>query len=121
MGLLSFGRTWRVWRVLFRALPERWLKNQFRLLSFKSRHCLPIWMLVNKDETIIDVGAADLRDVKLFMEHTGQHGRVITIEPEPQNAEMVRSFIEELGSDNLTLIPKAAWCRSETVKFLVNS
>jgi FkbM family methyltransferase len=70
---------------------------------------------IEKDDTVVDVGAC-IGDTTVPMAiKTGEKGTVIAIEPEPRNIRFLRANTSCFN--NVCIIQKAAWNRKETIRF----
>lgn len=79
----------------------------FKLLT-EGREINIVSNFIKKDSLVIDVGANIGVHTKVFLSYIGEKGKVIAVEPELKNAEILQSrFSKELKSGHLVLIEKA--------------
>jgi FkbM family methyltransferase len=72
---------------------------------------------IGSDEVLADCGAYSGETAIRFAELTGgRYRRIYCVEPSVQNAVMLRERLR--GLKDVTIVPKAAWDREETLHFL---
>jgi FkbM family methyltransferase len=77
--------------------------------------------LIQKGNTIVDVGAHVGYYALLFARWAGPQGRVFAFEPGPDNYALLRKNVELNGCTNVACIPKAVSDRSAIVQLFVSS
>lgn len=107
-------------KLAFFRFPEGKLKNKIRLLSFRRVNSLAPIMKVNVGERVILVGTPNPKTIRDYRFLVGSDGIVIVLEPDPRNANTLKSYIKETNWENVHLVEKAAWSKEEVVKFKVN-
>lgn len=99
------------------------MRARYGLGYFARKHRLP-YRLLKPGATVVQIGAPwDLLSVgrsrsMQFSQFVGPMGRVIIIEPDPENVRHLREHISRYAVENVTLIPKGAWNEPGTLRFL---
>jgi FkbM family methyltransferase len=100
-------------------IPEGYLKASFRLWVFRRIQSISWPYLLNRGDTATIVGTPFPSKIEAMSKCVGLSGRVILIEPEPQNLARHYCHIGRRGLNNVTIIPKAAFDISGKAKFLI--
>lgn len=69
----------------------------------------PLQLAIARGDTVVQVGAVGKGEIWEMARLVGRSGRVIAVEPAPDNVEGIRRRIEEEGIRNVTVIPMGAW------------
>lgn len=99
----------RILTVPFRPLPEGAAKSSVRSFILNFQHSLPTEFVVNRGDTVVQVGTPNPKTMLRFVNAVGEHGRLVIVEAMPQNQQRLENVIRERGLSNVTLI-KAAAC-----------
>jgi len=102
----------RVLTVPFRPLPEGKFKNSIRKSILNFQHSLPTEFVVNKGDTVVQIGTPWPKTMKRFLRALGPNGTLVIVEAMPENQERLEQAIESEGIKNVILIKGAAF--SET-------
>jgi FkbM family methyltransferase len=98
----------RLVTVPVRFLPEGALKNGVRSWLLKFQHSLPTELVVNRGDTVVQVGTPNPKTLLRFRRAVGPRGRLVIVEAMPGNQERLQSVIDEQRLDNVTLVRAAA-------------
>lgn len=98
----------RVLTIPFRGMPEGGFKSALRLFILTFQHSLPTEFVVNKGETIVQVGTPRPRTMKRFLRAVGPKGKLVVVEAMPENQERLENAIKSEGIKNVLLIKGAA-------------
>ena len=81
---------YRVWRgsvrvltVPFRGLREGRFKNSLRQFILKFQHSLPTEFVVNKGDTVVQIGTPRPRTMRRFLRAVGSEGKLVIVEAMP--------------------------------------
>jgi FkbM family methyltransferase len=91
-----------------RRLPEGRLKNAVRSLMLNFQHSLPTELVVNRGDTVVQVGTPTPKTVRRFQRAVGPQGRLVIVEAMPENQRRLREDIERRGLSNVQVIEAAA-------------
>jgi FkbM family methyltransferase len=105
--------------LLFRFTEGR-IKNLFRQLGYRFSHYLPYGMLVNKGDTVLDIGTPNPEIIEILRELVGPSGKVVVVEAEPKNIQKIQDYMKGKNWQNVHLIGKAAWREETVITFKVN-
>jgi FkbM family methyltransferase len=100
-------------------IPEGYHKASFRLWAFRRIQGISWPYLLNRGDTATIVGTPFPDKIETMSKCVGSAGRVILIEPEPQNLERHYFHIARRGLKNVTIVPKAAFDNRGKAKFLI--
>ena len=92
-------------------LDEGGLKNFLRSLILKFQHSLPIELVVNRGDTVVQIGTPWPRTIDRFLKAIGSNGRLIVFEANPHNFYNLKAHISSNSIGNATVI-HAAVCNS---------
>lgn len=92
-----------------RPLPEGRMKAAIRRNLLNFQHSLPTELVVNRGETVVQVGTPNPATMRRFLRAVGEEGRLVIVEAMPENQERLQSAIEEGLFDNVIVV-KAAAC-----------
>jgi FkbM family methyltransferase len=98
-------------RVLNRITFDQRLKTWLRLAVLRARSFIPLELLVDPGDWIVQVGTPSVATIDRLSRLVGNAGRAIVIEPEPANVERLRTHIGERSLANVILVPKGVWKR----------
>ena len=98
----------RVMTVPFRGLREGRYKNSLRTFILKFQHSLPTEFVVNKGDTVVQIGTPRPRTMKRFLRAVGPNGKLIIVEAMPDNQKRLEGVIQEESIQNVILIKGAA-------------
>jgi FkbM family methyltransferase len=85
-------------------------------MAFSLRNSLPAFIMVNRDDRVIQVGSANVSTMRNYSKCVGPDGCVMIIEPEPENVSKLRLAMENLKYRNVIIVPKGAWYKKATVQ-----
>ncbi|WP_422026925.1 FkbM family methyltransferase [Pyruvatibacter mobilis] len=107
-----FERPWARWH-RFAYVPE--IRDAFfdYILTFFYRYP------VSEGDVIVQIGASNGEETSRFSKAVGLSGRVIAIEPVPDNVSQLLEKFPQDGSSNVTVVPKAAAKQKGAMKFLL--
>lgn len=111
---LSYAVLWNLPRTVKEPVLHSYLRRR-----------LP-YSVVQKGDTVIQIGAPwdILKSGRSrfihFLRRVGDAGRVVVIEPDADNVAAVQAYAERHGIRNLTVVPKGAWDKRTTLKFMVD-
>lgn len=71
-------------------------------------------------DVYVEAGAYLCRYGRIASRKVGPGGRVILIEPSPQNVEVIKEVIDEMNLGNVILVEKAVWSEKGTNLFRVD-
>lgn len=74
----------------------------------------PLQLAIARGDTVVQVGAVGKGEVWEMARLVGPKGRVIAVEPAPDNVEAIRQRIAAEQIGNVTVIPKGAWSEPGT-------
>ena len=98
----------RVMTVPFRGLQEGPFKNSLRKFILKFQHSLPTEFVVNKGDTVVQIGTPWPKTMKRFLRALGSEGNLVIVEAMPENQERLENAIAEESIENVLLIKGAA-------------
>lgn len=105
-------------RVLWSLVPGEKLKQRLRLLFLQSRPVLPRELMVNRGDSIVQVGIPSKNSLYRLIKSIGKSGSLLIVEPDERNQEMIVEVIGSLdASHNVRLVKKAAWHSTEELVF----
>ncbi len=112
---MSIRRT--VWLRLIEALPllpRGRMGSAIRYTLAERTRLAPLQLGIARGDTVAQVGAVGKGELWEMLRLVGPRGRVIAVEPAPDNLHAIRQRIAERGIDNLTVIPMGAWSERST-------
>ncbi|HKU68917.1 MAG TPA: FkbM family methyltransferase [Candidatus Baltobacteraceae bacterium] len=74
----------------------------------------PLQLTIARGDTVVQVGAVGKGEIWEMARLVGPSGKVIAVEPAPDNLEAIRKRIADEGIRNVTVIPKGAWSEPGT-------
>lgn len=92
-----------------RLLPEGRAKATVRAFVLNFQHSLPTELVVNKGETVVQVGTPNPKTMMRFVRAVGDRGRLVIVEARPENQQRLEKAILAKGLTNVILV-KAAAC-----------
>lgn len=108
-------------RVLW-SVPE---SPKYRVANAFRRGRLP-YRLLRPGDTVVQIGApwdvlrAGRSRAVHFALLVGAGGRVIVVEPDPDNVAALAAFKTRRGLDQISIVDKGAWSQKDRLRFLVN-
>ncbi len=110
-------------RVAGQTLPDRNPLSDFVRfgLVLKFRPNIPRELLVRPGNCVVQVGTPSTSTMHRLVKSVGQRGRVYVIEPAQNNVERLSEYRDEHRLRNVEIIPKAAWDKPGTHRFLVSA
>jgi len=97
------------------------LKNRVREAGLAFRSSLPRFLMIEKGDNVVEVGTPFPSTMRELSANVGASGRVIIVEPAPENIERLRQSAHSLKFDNVTIVEKAAWDSEETLELQLAS
>ncbi|MFT3912821.1 MAG: FkbM family methyltransferase [Anaeromyxobacteraceae bacterium] len=105
--------------VLVYALPDDYIGRSIIAARSYEHHVTAVFRaIVRPGATVLDVGANHGVFTLLGARRVGPAGKVIAVEPNPQNQALVRASVAVNGFRNVTLHPCAASDRAGRLKFV---
>ncbi|MEP0189422.1 MAG: FkbM family methyltransferase [Erythrobacter sp.] len=98
----------RVATIPVRGLKEGPAKARIRKFILNFQHSLPTEFVVNKGDTVVQIGTPRPKTMARFRRAVGSEGRLVIVEAMPENQDRLAKAIAEYGFDNVTLIRAAA-------------
>jgi len=80
---------------------------RFRVIKWTERAPLP--MAIARGDTVVQVGAVGDGELWSMLPLVGAEGRVVVVEPSPENVDAIRQRLTRDGITNVTVIDKGAW------------
>ncbi len=110
-------------RVVGRMLTdENPLTNLVRYgMVLRVRPNIPRELIVNRGDCVVQVGTPSTSTMHRLVKSVGPKGRVYVIEPAATNVQRLNNYREVHGLRNVRIIPKAAWDKPGTHRFLVSA
>ena len=99
----------------FRYLPEGNFKQALRLKTVAFQNSVPLYLVIDRGDTAIQVGTPNVRTMRRYSSLVGQNGTVVVIEAEPSNANRLREALNSMPHDNVTIVQKGAWSSPGTM------
>jgi len=96
------------------ALPRGGMGTAIRYAVAKSTRLAPLQTVIARGDTVVQVGAVGKGELWEMHRLVGPKGRVVAVEPAPDNLESIRKRIEDERICNITVIPKGAWSEPGT-------
>lgn len=96
------------------ALPRGAFGTAIRYAVAKGTRLAPLQSVIARGDTVVQVGAVGKGELWEMLRLVGPHGRVVAVEPAPDNLQMIRARIEDERVANVTVIPKGAWSERGT-------
>lgn len=106
---------------LFSLIGEGNFKQRIRLVCFRIRNSLPACLMVNKGDTVVQVGTPNAQTMQHYCDLVGADGRLVIIEAEPGNIATLQKASKKLRHQNVTIVPKGAWSQRSTVLLSLGS
>ncbi len=88
------------------------------MLNFQ--HSLPTEFVVNRGDTVVQVGTPNPRTMRRFLRAVGAEGRLVIVEAMPENQERLREDITSRGLHNVDVIEAAACNENGTGELAVS-
>lgn len=98
----------RIATIPLRPLPEGAAKARIRNLVLRFQNSLPTELVVNKGDTVVQVGTPHPRTMRRFRRAIGAHGRLVIVEAMPENQERLEQAMSTDGFTNIVIIKGAA-------------
>lgn len=98
----------RVASVPFRGMREGPTKNAVRTFMLNFQHSLPTEFVVNKGDTVVQIGTPSPKTMHRFRRAVGDAGHLVIVEAMPDNQERLAKAIADAGFTNVTLVRAAA-------------
>ena len=124
--LNRFSRAHRILRrfayALLWRLPDR---VKWPVMGMLLRNRLP-YRLLRPGDIVVQIGApwdllrAGRSRAIHFSRTVGVNGRVLVVEPDPDNVRELNGFIARRGITNITVVPLGVWSKKTTLRFLVD-
>jgi len=118
---------YRVWRgsvrvltVPFRGLREGRFKNSLRQFILKFQHSLPTEFVVNKGDTVVQIGTPRPRTMRRFLRAVGSEGKLVIVEAMPENQARLEAAITKDAIENVVLIKGAATNENRDGELLIS-
>jgi len=96
-------------------IGSRDLRNRLREAGLSFRSSLPRFLMINRGDTVVEVGTPFPGTMRELSANVGPKGEVIIVEPAPENIERLKEAKISLPNDNVKLVEKAAWDKSDTL------
>lgn len=90
-------------------LPRSKTGTAIRYAIAGATRLAPLQLAIARGDTAVQVGAVGKGEIWEMSRLVGPNGRVIAVEPAPDNLEAIRARIKTEGIRNITVIPKGAW------------
>ena len=106
-----------VWQTAIGAapvVPGGKLGDRVRFNIVKATHRAPLKIVIAKGDTAVQVGATGRGEIWEMLRLVGPHGRLIVVEPAPENLEEIHARLQRENITNVTVIPKGAWSERTT-------
>jgi FkbM family methyltransferase len=103
-------------RPLFQALPaESPVRRRLRSSYLRRVNAPPVWLVVNRGDTVVQVGTPNVATVERYARAMGPTGRLVVIEADGANAARLAAFVTEQGWTNVTIVNRGAWSSAGTL------
>jgi len=90
-------------------IPRNGLGQAVRFLLIKWAHAAPLPLAISRGDTVVQVGAVGDGELWSMVPLVGSEGRVIVVEPSPENVEAIEQRLAKEGITNVTVVAKGAW------------
>lgn len=105
---------------MYESIPENSTKYGIRVAMLRCFSTVSRRFFVNKGDCVIQVGTPNLTLIKWYLKLLGPSGRLVVIEPEKKNFDLLQSDPTVTASPNLTLLKRAAWSKREKLSLVVS-
>lgn len=111
--------SWRrdLWLTLLRTapyFPRNRVGRAIRYAIVKATRNAPLELAIARGDTVVQVGAVGKGELWNMVRLVGPKGRVIAIEPAPDNIEAIEERLQTEGIANVTVVRKGAWSERGT-------
>ena len=110
----------RVLTLPFRGLGEGRFKNSIRQFILNFQHSLPTEFVVNKGDTVVQIGTPWPKTMRRFLRALGSDGMLVIVEAMPENQERLETVITTDAIDNVLLIKGAAANENRNGELLIS-
>ena len=110
----------RVLTLPLRPLPEGRFKAGARSFVLNFQHSLPTEFVVNKGDTVVQVGTPNPKTLLRFVRAVGSEGRLVVVEAMPTNQDRLEKTIRDHALANVTLIKAAACNENRAGEFAIS-
>lgn len=90
-------------------IPRGAIGSAIRYSAIKATRLAPLPLTIARGDTAVQVGAVGKGEIWEMARLVGPNGRVIAVEPAPDNLEAIRTRIADEGITNVTVVPMGAW------------
>lgn len=114
----------RLFRVVFRCMPSRQLRNKLRTVLYRLRGGWPIEFLAEPGETVVQVGTPNPLTIRNLLAGCGPTGTVVVIEAVGANFQRLTKSLEGFSDaqrKSLVLVNKAAFSRKASLEIALSS
>ncbi len=94
---------------LIRCIPESSAKNCLRRTILHFRIGIPRELMVNRGDTVVQVGIWSPSSVTRLVQSIGSTGRLLVIELSNESLANIRAAVAESDCQNITFVNKAVW------------
>lgn len=94
-----------------RFLPEGRAKDAVRRALLRVQNSVPIELVVNRGDTVVQIGTPWPQTLRRFRRAVGDGGRLVIFEAMPDNADTLRRAVAADGFTNVTVFEGAAFSR----------
>jgi FkbM family methyltransferase len=101
-------------------LPKGKFKKAIRYLIVRLIKEAPLRITMGKGDTVVQVGAVVKGDVFLMAKIVGPSGRVVAVEPHPDNIKAIQDRLREESINNVILVAKGAWSKKGKQTLLIH-
>ena len=101
-------------------LPKSKFKKAIRYSIVRLIKEAPLRIMLGKGDTVVQVGAVVKGDIFPMAKIVGSSGRVIAVEPHPDNIKAIKDRLREKSIKNVVLIAKGAWSKKGKQTLLVH-
>lgn len=98
-----------------RFLPDGKLKVDLWKAILARQNSVPLYLVVNKGDTAVQVGTPNFVTVKRYSNLVGENGNIVVIEADPVNADHLKSNLFSLRHQNVTIVNIGAWSDKTTL------
>lgn len=104
--------------VFSNAIGEGVIKNWIRRGFLSVRPNIPREFMINKGDTVLQIGLPSINSLKRITRLIGVDGRLLIVEPDKRNIKMIESYCKKHADRTITLVQKGAWSETTNLVFL---
>lgn len=110
----------RVLTIPFRGLSEGQAKTSVRTFILKFQNSLPTEFVVNKGDTVVQIGTPRPRTMKRFLRAVGSGGTLVIVEAMPENQARLEQVIKTENIKNAIVVKGAASSENRMGELLIS-